>query len=579
LSAIEIWTYDDFNNIRDNLSGDYIQMTDLSLKTGGLGWLPIGTIELPFTGTYDGNGYEIANLKISRNTPCNGIFGACNNAIINNLNVYGIVSTTNIYSGLLIGHCINTTINNCKSDGMNGLRSEGGIAGGLIGYANNSEILNCKVFARVYNDTSAILPDTYGWGGLIGVAENNSYIYNCRFFSTVTGGEAVGGLIGVLDNSLVENSYRDHNIGIENLPTIAASSANYFDYGTGGFVGRVINNSIIKNCYSATRVNRGYYVGAFAGEVIDSEIENCYAVGDIISGTNTGAFAGISINSDIINCFYNSDISNLSDSDIATPLTTEEMKISANFTNWDFETIWEYNIDACVLPVLTSANKGKKHIFQYGNGTSQNPYQVWTAEDLDGVRNYLHSHFIQMANIDLFGYNWIPIGHGAADWLKRNPKEIRYMDSIIPYFNGVYNGNNFVISNIHIKPKVMLGTERFGGLFSEGNTNSILKNININNLLFEKRNEIYNEEIGSLVGIMYGKIENCHSKNINIIGEIRIGGIVGLLLGNETSFNNTVDSFEVSGYWEVGGLVGSSINESNITKSYASNGKVIFKCY
>jgi len=38
--------------------------------------------------------------------------------------------------------------------------------------------------------------------------------------------------------------------------------------------------------------------------------------------------------------------------------------------------------------------------------------EVWTAEDLDNVRNNLSGEYIQMADIDLSGYtNWVPIGY------------------------------------------------------------------------------------------------------------------------------------------------------------------------
>ena len=34
----------------------------------GKGWLPIGTLATPFTGTFDGNGHVISGLRINRDT-------------------------------------------------------------------------------------------------------------------------------------------------------------------------------------------------------------------------------------------------------------------------------------------------------------------------------------------------------------------------------------------------------------------------------------------------------------------------------------------------------------------------------
>ena len=50
------------------------------------------------------------------------------------------------------------------------------------------------------------------------------------------------------------------------------------------------------------------------------------------------------------------------------------------------------------------------YTFTHGAGTAD-PYQVWTAADLNGVRDHLSAHFIQIVDIDLSGYeNWEPIG-------------------------------------------------------------------------------------------------------------------------------------------------------------------------
>ena len=65
------------------------------------------------------------------------------------------------------------------------------------------------------------------------------------------------------------------------------------------------------------------------------------------------------------------------------------------------------------------------YIFTHGSGTAEDPYQVETADDLNGVRDYLSAHFIQMADIDLSEIdNWVGIST----------------------FSGTYNGNKKIIS-------------------------------------------------------------------------------------------------------------------------------------
>ena len=86
---LEIRTWYDLNAIRDNLNDNHILMKDLDSTTagyeelaspaanGGMGWQPIGTHDGPFTGTFDGQEYEIRDLFIYRpDESVVGLFGA-----------------------------------------------------------------------------------------------------------------------------------------------------------------------------------------------------------------------------------------------------------------------------------------------------------------------------------------------------------------------------------------------------------------------------------------------------------------------------------------------------------------------
>ncbi|MGM0900621.1 MAG: hypothetical protein ACQEXB_05865 [Bacillota bacterium] len=65
---IGIYTAEDLNRIRENLSGNYLLMNDFDLTNeteeggtywnNGAGWIPIGDVVSPFTGTFNGNGYK-----------------------------------------------------------------------------------------------------------------------------------------------------------------------------------------------------------------------------------------------------------------------------------------------------------------------------------------------------------------------------------------------------------------------------------------------------------------------------------------------------------------------------------------
>ncbi|MBN2790589.1 MAG: T9SS type A sorting domain-containing protein [Candidatus Delongbacteria bacterium] len=178
--------------------------------------------------------------------------------------------------------------------------------------------------------------------------------------------------------------------------------------------------------------------------------------------------------------------------------------------------------------------------FSGGSGTVLDPYQVETAEDLDNIRNYLESSFIQTANIDLGvapwneGEGWNPIGdYNPFDSTKS--------------FRGNYDGNDFEIKNMFInRPE-----ESDLGLFGSS-LDCIFTNINLNNINITGQGSIggivaisYNdivtdctvegiiEGFGGLGLLMYFfegyYIENCHVKGeIISTGGTMIGGMGGI---------------------------------------------------
>ncbi len=111
-------------------------------------WEPLCVLTDPFSGTFDGDGYTISNLKIATNRRSeeNGLFSS-NAGTIKNLNVK--TSTTGITGhalrlGVLAGY--NTgTIQNCMVDGIiNTYWDESGSEsriGGLVGYNASSGVI------------------------------------------------------------------------------------------------------------------------------------------------------------------------------------------------------------------------------------------------------------------------------------------------------------------------------------------------------------------------------------------------------------------------------------------------------
>ncbi|MDD5416924.1 MAG: GLUG motif-containing protein [Candidatus Aenigmarchaeota archaeon] len=190
-----------------------------------------------------------------------------------------------------------------------------------------------------------------------------------------------------------------------------------------------------------------------------------------------------------------------------------------------------------------------------GSGTEGDPYQVWTASDLDEVRNYPSAYFLQKANIDLSEYaNWEPIGAWGSP------------------FTGNYDGGNFTISNLTI----FRSTSSYIGLFGYTN-NPVFNNIHLTSI-----NVTGNWLVGGLVG--YNRY-NISINNCSVYGSVEdlYDGEVGLLAGRleryssgyTTTVSNCFSEGTVKGIYALGGLIGRLWNDATINQCF-SKANVIY---
>lgn len=191
------------------------------------------------------------------------------------------------------------------------------------------------------------------------------------------------------------------------------------------------------------------------------------------------------------------------------------------------------------------------YTFAHGSGTEANPYQVWTAADLNGVRDHLSAHFIQMADIDLSEYeSWWPID---------NPVE----------FSGVYDGNHASIKNLRIET---LGTVSIG-LFYCVASGATIKNLNVTDA-----DITISGDGGVIASINNGSIVGCSSSGLI---KARSGGIGGLVASNSGLIDRCFSSVSIipldssSVNSGVGGLVGHATPTSRILNSYSKAEEII----
>ncbi len=162
---------------------------------------------------------------------------------------------------------------------------------------------------------------------------------------------------------------------------------------------------------------------------------------------------------------------------------------------------------------------------------SQFTYEIYSAEDLIDLAEDVNAGRIGyvevflMNDIDLAGYNWVPIGDGNYS------------------FQGYFDGNGYTIKNVDCN---MSDTDKVG-LF--GSVSGTIENLNVIDAYIVGKNDV-----GGIVGYGGGgAIRDC-SFSGEVIGEQWVGGIVG---GNVFgSVEGCSNEGAVTGNYSVGGIVG-----------------------
>ncbi len=154
---------------------------------------------------------------------------------------------------------------------------------------------------------------------------------------------------------------------------------------------------------------------------------------------------------------------------------------------------------------------------------------IYSAEDLDRVRDNLGGKYILMNDIDLSSFaNWDPIGDkGAA-------------------FTGVFDGNGHVVKNLTIDRSDENDVGLFG--YVEGST--------IKNLGVVDANVKGNEYVGIIIGSAQTHLNNlyqCYSTG-SVSGATTVGGIAGY--GDNIYIDKCYSSANVTGTVFTGGISG-----------------------
>ena len=505
----------------------FVLSADISLigKTWSMAVMP------EFWGTFDGNGFVIGSLMIVGGNKL-GLFGQLKEeARIMNMGIVDAsVVSTGRYVGILAGYnCGNVT--NCYSTGeVSGWESVGGLVG-----QNDSNVTNCHSTATVSGD--------WRIGGLVGFNWSGDITITTSYSTgTVSGERFVGGLVGWNYGGDVSNCYSTGEVSGERF--------------VGGLVGKNDQSGSIATSYSTATVNGDQRIGGLVGDN-NGDVSNCYSIG-LVSGER-GPVGGLVGNNGyepglVINSFWDIWASGQATSDGGVGKTTAQMQMASTFVGWGCDPVWTLN-EGLDYPRLFWENLPGELMtepsYGGGSGTQDNPYLIYTAEQLNMIGRSLcdwDKHFKLMADIDLVGYegdqfNVIGIGRNWA-------------------FTGVFDGNGHTISNFSY---MSTDTDCIGLFGYVDDPNAEVKNLG---LLDPEINAGTGDHVGSLVGRLgNGTVTGCYARGGTISGRNDVGGLAGTNYGTVT---NCSSSASVSGTdLRVGGIVGRN-HRSSITTSYST---------
>ena len=311
VSATDINSWSDLNNVRNDLDGVYNLRVNLSSSSANystfgscfdeIGWVPLGNSSSHFTGVFNGNGFSINDLCFSgvnwHDYPL-GLFGVVDGAQISNLNFYGSpeVSGLSNDTGFLAGIVENSVITNIGLSHINFdpyvSNIRGWRRGGLIGSCYYSNLSYLRV-------SDSNVSGRYYVGGLVGLSDGCTISRSSVVDSRVVGdANSVGGLLG---------DFIDYG-GSGSLSLVYSSGTVVFgvDY-VGGLIGRlrkdytspIVSPVVLSDSYSGNIISGDDSVGGVVGyfaengdQHIYNKILNVYSYSNVFGLTDVGGVVG-----------------------------------------------------------------------------------------------------------------------------------------------------------------------------------------------------------------------------------------------------------------------------------------------
>jgi hypothetical protein len=368
-------------------------------------------------------------------------------------------------------------------------------------------------------------PET-NYVGLFGYIEGAGEIRNIGIVDAYISGQSYVGAIAARNDGAIATSYSS---GIIIGTSFVGGIAGY-NYGSGASnVGVIINSYSMANIEASASTSRA---GGVVGYNNSATVENCYAAGGVAGNSSTGGLVGSTSSAEVINSFWNLETTGqISSSGGGDGISTWEMMTKSTFENagWDFLNIWDL-IEEESYPWL-KANPQEP-------SPAPLPVEIYTIQELDEMRNFLHGHFKLMNHLDFNDDDSYSKETGWEDFKAQMTTGSGFepIGTIADPFTGLFDGNAFSIHNLYINRPETNYIGLFGMYNSAGSISKLgLQGVDITGGSY----------VGAIAGRNDGTIAECYITG-NIAGSSYIGGITGYNYGSGSRIGLIMNSYNLA---------------------------------